>query len=239
MKKIVSNLLVVSSQLVIGVLFLAVLFTQGEELNSINLENKNLDKMADAVSNLFIAETLNLKDQSLEELNSTDIVKKDDVDVETTTKDENEVIQEEKIENNVEQSDSNVEQEENNEEKEQQVNDYKVLETFTGTLTGYGPNCYGCSGITSSGYDVSNTITYNDKDFGEVRIVAADDYFSLYTIVRITNIPNSEPIIAIVLDRGGNVGFNRGTLFDLLFSSEQEALPRTENITFEILRKGA
>lgn len=30
----------------------------------------------------------------------------------------------------------------------------KVIDKFTGTITGYGPDCYGCIGITASGYDV-------------------------------------------------------------------------------------
>ena len=57
----------------------------------------------------------------------------------------------------------------------------KVIDKFTGTITGYGPDCYGCIGITASGYDVRNTIYYNDLIFigddesrtGAVNILAA------------------------------------------------------------------
>ena len=117
--------------------------------------------------------------------------------------------------------------------------DYNVIRTYVGTLTGYGPNCSGCSGKTASGYDVRNTSTYMDPEFGEVRIVAADASIPFYTIVRISNIPDTDPIIAIVLDTGGAVGFGKHALFDLLFPSEQVAMPLTYNVKFEILREGA
>lgn len=123
-------------------------------------------------------------------------------------------------------------------EDEKQVEDYEVLNTYVGTITGYGPNCVGCSGITASGYDVRNTTTYMDSEYGEVRILAADRSIELYSIVRVSNIPNMEPFIAIVLDRGGNVGFGKGTLFDLLFADESQALHKTNDVTFEVLRNG-
>ena len=50
----------------------------------------------------------------------------------------------------------------------------KVLDKFIGTITGYGPDCDGCIGITSSGYDVRNTIYYNDKTYNNVRVLSAD-----------------------------------------------------------------
>lgn len=54
MKKIVSNILIVSTQLIIGGLFLFMLFSGHSEDNRIVVvENNNLDKMADAVSELF------------------------------------------------------------------------------------------------------------------------------------------------------------------------------------------
>ncbi len=57
MKKIVSNVLVVSIQLIIGGLFLFMLFFNNDgDNNSIAVNNNNLDKMADAVSLLFTAE---------------------------------------------------------------------------------------------------------------------------------------------------------------------------------------
>lgn len=116
---------------------------------------------------------------------------------------------------------------------------YQVLETFVGPLTGYGPDCYGCvSGTTYTGHDVYQ-MYYNDPTYGAIRVLAADPSFPFYSVFRISNVPNMEPFMAIVLDRGSNVGFGKGTLFDLLYPSEAESLHKTDNITFELIRKGA
>lgn len=57
MKKIVSNILIVSTQLIIGALFLFMLFSSDNENNKVVVvENDNLNKMADAVSELFVEE---------------------------------------------------------------------------------------------------------------------------------------------------------------------------------------
>lgn len=60
MKKIVSNVLIVATQLIIGGLFLFMLFSDSNEDNKVVVvENDNLNKMADAVSELFIVEQIN------------------------------------------------------------------------------------------------------------------------------------------------------------------------------------
>lgn len=115
----------------------------------------------------------------------------------------------------------------------------KIVDTFTGQLTGYGPDCVGCSGITASGYDVRNgNIYYNDKLYGKIRIVAADKGIPFGTIVRIT-VPKiyKDPIIAIVLDRGDVI---KGNLMDLLFEDEASTrfVGRQRNVKYEILTKG-
>ena len=57
MKKIVSNTLVVGTQLIIGGLFLFMLFSDNSEDNRIvMIENNNLNKMSDAVNELFVIE---------------------------------------------------------------------------------------------------------------------------------------------------------------------------------------
>ena len=224
MKKIVANTLIVVGQLTVGALFLVGLFNSKAEDDMVAVvENNNLSKMADAVNVMFVS---NMTDEN---------VFLDD------KKDEDENKEEEVLEE-LKQEDEVVEQEETLEEDPIYVQDtsgYQVLETYVGTLTGYGPDCNGCSGSTASGYNVSNTLTYTDSEFGEVRIVAAGSNIPLYSIVRISNIPNTEPIIAIVLDRGGNVGEGKMTLFDLLFPSEKVAMPLTNNVNFEMLRLGA
>ena len=118
----------------------------------------------------------------------------------------------------------------------------KVLVTYSGIITAYGPDCVGCtSGRTASGYKVSGgNIYYHDKKYGKVRIVAADKKLPFGTIVRIKNLKIfKEPILAIVLDRGGAIGFNKNVYFDLLYKSEKETLSfGKRRATFEILRKG-
>ena len=115
------------------------------------------------------------------------------------------------------------------------------LITFTGILTGYGPDCVGCGGKTGCAprQDVRNgNIYYNDKIYGEIRIVASDSSIPCGSIVKISNVPLfSQSIIAIVLDRGGAVN---GYKMDLLYASEKEAIVmgRRKNVVFEILRWG-
>ena len=115
-----------------------------------------------------------------------------------------------------------------------------VLETQVGSLSGYGPDCYGCSGILASGLDVRDgMIYYSDATYGNVRILAGDYAYPYGTIVRVKNSKISE-FIGIVLDRGGAIGFGKSHLFDLLFPSSSDALAYevSYNTTFEILRYG-
>lgn len=116
-----------------------------------------------------------------------------------------------------------------------------VLETKVGKMSGYGTNCKGCSGYLASGkYVGDGSIYYNDKKYGKVRIVAGDRTYKFGTIVRIKNSRAGSNIIAIVLDRGGNIGIGKKFMFDLLYKTEAEALKDevSYNTTFEILRYG-
>lgn len=116
-----------------------------------------------------------------------------------------------------------------------------VLATYHGPITAYGPDCVGCTtGKTASGYNVRNTIYYNDKEYGKVRIVAADKSLPFGSIIRISNLDVfDEDILAIVLDRGSAIGFNRRVYFDLLYKSEKDTqFFGKRNATFELLRKG-
>ena len=108
-------------------------------------------------------------------------------------------------------------------------------------MTAYGPDCVGCIGITSSGYNVLNgNIFYKDKTFGNIRILAADKTLPFGTIVRIKGLkkyPNG--VIAIVLDRGSAIGFNKRSYFDLLYESEKDTLTfGCQYAQFDILRLG-
>ena len=116
-----------------------------------------------------------------------------------------------------------------------------ILKTYTGYITAYGPDCKGCIGITASGYNVSKgNIYYYDKEYGKVRIVAADKKLPFGTIVRIKNINiSSKPVLAIVLDRGSAISFNKSVYFDLLYPSEKKTIPfGKQKAIFEIIRIG-
>lgn len=116
----------------------------------------------------------------------------------------------------------------------------EVLDKFTGTITGYGPDCDGCIGITASGYDVRNTIYYNDKTYDKVRVLAADKSLPFGTIIKVSNLKDYNDFIGIVLDRGSAISFDGFSQIDLLFESENYSynFGRHQNVIFEILRLG-
>ncbi|WP_107839358.1 3D domain-containing protein [Metasolibacillus meyeri] len=78
----------------------------------------------------------------------------------------------------------------------------------------YGPDCYGCSGVSAAGIDLRKSIYYNGY-----RVIAADtNIIPLWTIVEVQT-PN-ETFQAIVLDTGGAI---KGYKLDVLVSSEAES----------------
>ncbi len=117
---------------------------------------------------------------------------------------------------------------------------YKILDSYEGTMTAYGADCLGCTGITASGYDINNdNIHYEDKTFGILRIVAADRSVPSGTVVRVKGLKiYEEPILAIVLDRGGVI---KGTLMDLAFGFQDNLDVKKigrSNVVYDILRYG-
>ena len=115
---------------------------------------------------------------------------------------------------------------------------YSAKDTYTGDLTGYGADCPLCGGhLGCTGQDVRDgTTTYLDPTYGNVRIVASSSSLACGSIVRFQlDRLSSEPIIAIVLDRGV-----LGQDLDLLMSSEAEAssiVGRT-TLSYDVLRFG-
>ena len=106
---------------------------------------------------------------------------------------------------------------------------------FTGRMTGYGPDCPGCSTIgnvaclTKEGKRHSLTndgLYYEDSIYGKVRILAADNSaFPCGTIVKVDNGTLKE-FYGIVLDSGYTMrkAWQEGTVWmDLAFSSQKEA----------------
>jgi len=228
MKKVAVKLITISSQILVVGLFLVTFFSGNNTSNNemITVSNNNFYKMADLTSILFENEDM------LVNTIPTDVVIPFEEEIteveldEVVVEEQEEVIEEETEESDITDNVTSLEP--------------AVLQTVVGNLTGYGADCVGCSGITSSGYDIRNTIYYDDPEYGTIRIVAADPSFPFYSIFRISNVPGMEPFIVIVLDRGSNVGFGRGTLFDLAYLSEEDPnlVGLTRNVTFELLRSG-
>ena len=122
---------------------------------------------------------------------------------------------------------------------------------FQGRLTGYGPDCPGCSSVgnvscrTKEGLNhslINNGITYTDQEYGEVRILAAaTSAFPCGTIIAVDN-GILTPFYAIVLDSGydmRNAWQNGNVWFDLAFES-QASVTNVSNKTalFSVQRWG-
>ena len=188
-----------------------------------------------------VSTDLDVKKPKSSDLLSSDENKKEAKALEKTDEDEEiEVVVEEDVdrENSAKDEKEDIITEEVSSAPQETISD--VLETQVGSLSGYGPDCVGCSGFLASGIDVRNgNIYYSDSTYGNVRILAGDRSYPYGTIVRVNGSRLSE-FIGIVLDRGGTVGFGKSHLFDLLYKSSAEALKNevSYNTTFEILRYG-
>lgn len=122
-------------------------------------------------------------------------------------------------------------------EAKEEIIKEEVLDVFVGRMSGYGPDCVGCSGYLAykSIYVGDGTIYYDDAEYGKIRIVAGDKSIPFGSIIRV-----NDSFLAIVLDRGGAIGFNKYFMFDLLYSNEAIANNNgiLEDAKFEVLRYG-
>ena len=124
---------------------------------------------------------------------------------------------------------------------------------FSGTLVGYGPDCVGCTGTgnlackTREGKVhslVNDGIYYTDKEYGNIRIVAAaTSKFPCGTIIEITK-QGQEPFTVIVLDTGAtvkNAWKNGKVMMDLAFEKNAQAIGNSltgKNVKFNVQRWG-
>ena len=125
---------------------------------------------------------------------------------------------------------------------------------FNGKLTGYGPDCPGCSKVGNVACRtkertnhslIYDGLYYDDEVYGEVRILAADHTaFPCGTIVKVNN-GLLEEFTGIVLDTGSamrGAWRNEGVVWmDLAFTSQKEALTggaTSNNTTFNVQRWG-
>lgn len=123
---------------------------------------------------------------------------------------------------------------------------------YVGRITGYGPDCPGCSSTGTVACHTENKgkhslitdgIYYQDKEYGQVRILSAASAFPCGTIIKIDD-GKIEPFYGIVLDRGGsmNSAWKNGTVWiDLAYASISEAKVggiTGRNIKFSVQRWG-
>lgn len=124
---------------------------------------------------------------------------------------------------------------------------------YTGKLTGYGPDCPGCSKVgnvsckTREGVNhslINDGIYYNDITYGNVRILAAENsLFPCGTIVKINNGVLKE-FYGIVLDTGYSMrnAYKDGIIWmDLAFQSQEVAKTggaTSSSTTFVVQRWG-
>ena len=124
---------------------------------------------------------------------------------------------------------------------------------FTGTLTGYGPDCTGCSKVgnvscrTKEGKKhslITDGLYYNDSVYGNVRILAADNgAFPCGTIVKVNNGILKE-FTGIVLDTGITMrrAWKQGVVWmDVAYNSEAETIHAgvtSKNTKFSVQRWG-
>lgn len=124
---------------------------------------------------------------------------------------------------------------------------------YIGRLTGYGPDCVGCSKVGNVACRtrekkahslIKDGIYYTDKEYGKVRILAAaTSKFKCGTIVVVKK-PGMEPFTGIVLDTGGSMrqAWAKGNVWmDLAYSSNSMAGSDKltgKNIKFSVQRWG-
>ena len=127
------------------------------------------------------------------------------------------------------------------------------IESFVGRLTGYGPDCAGCSKVGNVACKTrektihsltSNGIYYNDSEYGKVRILAAaTTKFRCGTVIQVEK-PGVTPFLGIVLDTGGTMSkeWSQGRVWiDLAYQSESVAGKDNltgKNIKFVVQRYG-
>lgn len=123
---------------------------------------------------------------------------------------------------------------------QQNKNSSSALNKYTGDLTGYAADCPLCNGTLACkrSYNVyrNNVVTYDDATYGNVRIVASSKQLACGSVVRFDlESLSSEPIYAIVLDRGV-----LGNSLDLLMPTEDAARREVgrKKITYEVVRNG-
>lgn len=98
--------------------------------------------------------------------------------------------------------------------------------------TAYTNSCTGCTGITSTGVNIKNTIYYNGA-----RVIATDpSIIPTHSLVRVST-SSGESFLAVAEDKGGAI---HGGIIDVLVSSYSGAINfGRQTATITILKEGA
>lgn len=238
MKNMVSKIFWITFEFVLVFLFICYSMPEDKNEKLVFSVDNNSTKMVDMSSRVFV-------DNELIENNT----EKEEVKVEIKEeKKVEEVLEKEEVKTQPAKEEIIKEEIKTLEPVKPVVNTFDNVEVLDRKenikITGYGYDCRGCtSGKTKTGYDITETIYYEDPTFGQVRIVAADKSIPFYSIVRLSNLVGIDPIIAIVLDHGGTIGFENKFDFDLLCDNEAIANktidPSVQNkVVYELLRSG-
>ena len=201
--------------------------TTKPDVKNIDVNNKITYVNSDAIVKEEVIEVVPLEDVSLEEKN--EVKEEEKSVVEEVPK-----VVEGPKEDEVIGKDEKIEYETPKEEV--YIPSITVGSTFSGTMSGYGSDI---GDLTASEYNISETIYYEDSTYGSLRILASDKCIPFGTVIEVSN-SKIGSFKAIVLDRGGNIGFDRLYDFDLLFETSKEAINygSSLNATFKILRVG-
>lgn len=203
-------------------------------LLTVNINTKTIDSNVDTkeLATSLVAKTELEEVKAIEQTSAEDISEKE----EQIQVKEQQVKKQEEQKKEVTTSVEPAKPEEKVEIKEEKPSD--VIATYTGTMSYYYANCTGCSGITSTGVDVSDgRVYYHDNTYGNVRIIAAGTEIPKWSIVRLKNTSFGTNTLAIVLDRGGAIGVGKTFLIDMLTNSTENK-GGIENVTVEVIRKG-
>ena len=152
------------------------------------------------------------------------------------SKSEEKIIEEKVVETSI------VVEEKQEEIKTGNIDSVYVGLRFNGSMSAYGRDCCGSNpGMTSSGFDLKTSLYYYDSTYGNLRVLASDKNFKLYSVIKVSD-PRDGTYNAIVLDRAGSIiGLNKTKKFDLAVESESFASNTYgihSNVTFEVLRVG-
>lgn len=203
-------------------------------LLTVNINTKTINSKVDTkeLATSLVAKTELEEVKAIEQTSAEDISEKE----EQIQVKEQQVKKQEEQKEEVTTSVEPAKPEEKVEIKEEKPSD--VIATYTGTMSYYYANCTGCSGITSTGVDVSDgRVYYHDNTYGNVRIIAAGTEIPKWSIVRLKNTSFGTNTLAIVLDRGGAIGVGKTFLIDMLTNSTENK-GGIENVTVEVIRKG-